>query len=93
MSDLADIYQRLGNIEASQGAIIAKLDAVVERELECRREVRDFLRGNGKPAAGIRLDRLEQFQGAARKIFWSLIGGLATAAGGAIWIIISRGMR
>lgn len=93
MSDLQEIYQRLGGIEATQVAILSKLDAVVEREQECRKEVRDFLRGNGKPAAGIRLDRLEQFQGAARKVFWSLVGGLATAAGGAIWLLLVRGMR
>lgn len=88
MSELAEIIKRLTEIEKGQAELIGELRGINERESECRMEVRQFLRGNGKLPAAVRIDRLEQFAGGTKRVFWSLLGGALTAAGGALWLFM-----
>jgi len=58
------------------------------------RQLKKIVCGNGDPSTGVvvRLDRLEQSAGAARKICWIVVGALVTPAsiGGIIWYLLAQ---
>ena len=72
---------------------LALLEDWIEQIKNDTHEIKRALQGNGRPGLMTRLDRLEQKESVRDRHFWVIYPILASLAIGAVWALLTGGIR